>query len=228
MSWIESFSLVMRSSVTSLREKVEDPERMIHQLVIDMEEEHDRVRQSVAGAIADEILLRKRVDKARAEAEEWMERAAQALRNKDEASSKGALEHKALAKQRADNLDAEYRKQKDQTASLQRAVRDLDDKIRQAKQKQTLLLARLSRAQSQRRVDGALRRADSRSAFAQFGRLEDRVDREEALCEAYDRLEGHDPDADELKRKFEEQERREQVESELEELKQRVDAESQA
>lgn len=228
MSWIESFSLVMRSSVTSLREKVEDPERMIHQLVIDMEEEHDRVRQSVAGAIADEILLRKRVDKARAEAEEWMERAAQALRNKDEASSKGALEHKALAKQRADNLDAEYRKQKDQTASLQRAVRDLDDKIRQAKQKQTLLLARLSRAQSQQRVDGALRRADSRSAFAQFGRLEDRVDREEALCEAYDRLEGHDPDAEELKRKFEEQERREQVESELEELKQRVDAESQA
>ncbi|MEE8409948.1 MAG: PspA/IM30 family protein [Myxococcota bacterium] len=226
MSWIESFTLVMRSSVTSLREKVEDPERMIHQLVIDMEEEHDRVRQSVAGAIADEILLHKRVDKARAEAREWMERAAQGLRNKDEAASKGALEHKALATQRADNLEEEHRQQKEQTASLQRAVRDLDDKIRQAKQKQTLLLARLSRAQSQRRVDGALRRADSRSAFAQFGRLEDRVDREEAMCEAYDRLEGHDPDADELKRKFEEQERREQVEKELEELKQRVEAES--
>ena len=55
MGWFRNFSLVMRSSVTTLREKFENPERMINQLVIDMEEELERVRASVAEAIADEI-----------------------------------------------------------------------------------------------------------------------------------------------------------------------------
>ena len=57
-TWIESFSLVMRSNVTALREKVEDPERLLHQLLIDMEEEQHRVREAVAAAIADEIRAR--------------------------------------------------------------------------------------------------------------------------------------------------------------------------
>jgi phage shock protein A len=223
MKWLESFSLVMRSSITSLKEQVQDPERMIHQLLIDMEEEQERVRGSVAGAIADEIQLRKKVEAAREEARQWVERAMAALRRGDEAAGKAALEQKVLAEQRADSLDAEYAKQKTQTASLQRSVRDLEDKIRQARQKQTLLCARLARAESQQRIDRALDHASSRSAFAEFGRLEGRVERAEAMSEAYDRLEGRDPDAEELKRQFEVEERKGKIEKELEELKRRVE-----
>ena len=61
MKWLESFTLVMKSSITTLRERIEDPERMLHQLICDMEEELYRVRESVAGAIADEILLKRKV-----------------------------------------------------------------------------------------------------------------------------------------------------------------------
>ncbi len=52
MQWLDTFSLVIRSSITTLREKVQDPERMLHQLIVDMEEEMERVRESVAGALA--------------------------------------------------------------------------------------------------------------------------------------------------------------------------------
>src|SRR5262245_36619274 len=126
MKWFDSFSLVMRSSITALREQVQDPERMIHQLVIDMEEEQARVRASGAGAIADEVLLRKKVEAAREESKQWMDRASSALRRGDESASKAALEQRILAEQRADSLDAEFAKQKDQTAKLQQSVRDLD------------------------------------------------------------------------------------------------------
>ena len=51
MNWINNFSLVMRSSITTLREKFEDPERMLHQLIVDMDEELESVRESVAEAI---------------------------------------------------------------------------------------------------------------------------------------------------------------------------------
>jgi phage shock protein A len=226
MAWIETFKLVMRSNVTALREVVEDPERMLHQLIIDMEEEHQRVRESVAGAIADEILLKKRVTEARREADEWLERAASALRSGNEDQSRAALEQKSCAAERATSLEAEHLRQKEQTAQLQRSVRDLDDKIRQARQRQTLLLARLTRAESQQKIDRAMAKVESRSAFAQFDRLEARVDRSEALTEAFDRLDGKDPDAEQLRRQFEERDRKETLEKELAELKERMDVSS--
>ena len=222
MSWIETFSLVMRSNVTFLRERFEDPERMIHQLLIDMEEELESVRHSVAEALADEIQLKKQVDTARQDAEQWLCRAKSAVERNDDASAEAALDQKLRASERAEQLSKEYENQQAATRKLRDSVRGLEEKIRQARQRQTLLLARMSRACSTRRINAALDRADGKSAFAQFHRLEARVDREEALAEAYDRLDGRDPEVDDLKRKFDEQQRTEQLKQQLVELRQQV------
>ena len=222
MSWIESFTLVMRSSITALRERVEDPERLLNQLIVDMDEELQHVRASVAAAIADEILLKKKVEKAQAEVVQWDERAGQALKRGDEKSARAALEQKVAAEAQVDSLTAEHRKQQEQTSRLQASVKDLEEKTRQARQRRTLLLARLARAESSRRINDALNRSESRSAFKQFDRLERRVEREEAMTEAYDRMDGRDPDAEELERRFADQERKERVESQLDELKKRI------
>ena len=219
MTWLTQFSFIMRSSLTALKEKVEDPERMLHQLIIDMEEELDRVRTSVAHAVADEIQMRKRCDRERAEATTWMERATAAMKRSDETAAKSALEQKLAAAQRADRYEAEHLKQKHEVQKLQDAVRDLEDKIRQAKQKKTLLTARMARATSTQKIHTAMDRTTSQSAFAQFQRMEEKVDREEALSEAWDRLDGKDPDAAELAREFEARERQDQLGKELAQLK---------
>ncbi|MBS0202588.1 MAG: PspA/IM30 family protein [Planctomycetes bacterium] len=222
MSWIERFSLVMRTNITLLREKFEDPERMLHQLLIDMDEELEGVRRSVAEALADEIQLRKQVDAARHDAEQWLARAKSAIERQDDASAEAALDQKLRAAERADELTKEYEKQQQETRKLREGVRDLEGKIRQARQRRTLLLARMTRANSTRRINSALERAQGPSAFAEFDRLETKVDRAEALAEAYDRMDGIDPDARELERKFAEQQRSEQLRQELESLRQRV------
>ena len=222
MQRLENFTLVMRSSITTLRDKIEDPERMLHQLIVDMEEELEAVREGVAEAIADEIQLGKRVQRAREDSDQWLERATTALKRNDEEASKQALDQKVFADERADSLQEEYQQQQPQAAKLQASLHDLDDKIRQARQKRTLLLARMTRANSTRRINQAMDRAENRSAFAQFSRLEDRVERSEAMCEAYDRLEGRDPETEELKQQFNERDRREKVRNEFEELKQRI------
>ena len=165
MQWLNQFTFVMKSSITALREKIEDPERMLHQLIIDMEEEQESVRRSVAEAIADEIQLGKQVDREREAAKEWLDRATKALKRGDETTSKAALEQKMLGEKRAEDLHAQHEKQKTQTRKLQDSVRDLEDKIRQARQKRTLLMARLARADSSRRINAALDRAGSSSAF---------------------------------------------------------------
>lgn len=222
MTWMESFTFVMRSNLTYLREKVENPERMLHQLIIDMEEELERVRKSVALAIADELLLKKRALQARKELDQWLERAQQALERNNESAAKGALEQKSYAEDRAEQLESEHARQQEQTEKLRRSVAELEEKVRQARQKQTLLLARMSRAQSAQKINTALDRAAGSSAFAEFGRLESRVEHAEALAEAYEQLEGRDPDAEELEREFARDERKAKIEEELQALKNRI------
>jgi phage shock protein A len=226
MSWLETFSFVMRANMTALRERCADPERLLHQLIIDMDQELERVRASVASAIADQIGLERKVQRCREEVEQWSQRAASAIQRGDEMSAKLALEQKIMAGQRCESLAAELAKQQEQTDKLRRSVVDLEDKIRQARLKQSLLLARLTRAESTSRINTTLNRVQGNSSFDQFRRLEERVERQEAMCEAYDRLEGRDPNADELERQFQETERKQQLERELEELKRRVESPS--
>jgi len=222
MKWLSNFSLIMRSNLTTLCEKCEDPERMLHQLLIDMESELGRVRESVAGAIADEIQLGRKVQQADEEAETWNERATAAIKHNDEKGAKAALEQKVHAEQRAEDLRVEHEKQRQETEKLRNSVQDLENRIRQARQRQTLLLARLARADSSSRINRALDRVGNQSAFSQFNRLEQRAERAEVMNEAYDRLDGKDPDAEDLEREFAETDRKERIEKELQELKDRV------
>jgi phage shock protein A len=222
MSWLNTFSFVMRANITTLRDRFSDPERMLHQLLIDMEGELDRVRGSVAAAIADQIQLEGKVVKSSDEVQHWDAHATAAVKRGDESSAKLVLEQKIMAEQRAESLQRELGKQVEQTDKLRRSVGELEDKNRQARQKQTLLLARLTRADSTSRINQAMDRVGSKSAFAEFRRLEDRVDRAEAMGEAYERLEGRDPNAEELEREFEASERQDRLAKEFEELKRRV------
>ena len=223
MSWLTTFSLIIRSNITALSENFENPERVLNQLIIDMEEELERVRANVAGVIADEIQLGRQVDKARAEAEQWHQRAVGALERNDETSTKAALEQKVRADQRAETLAREYHKHQDETVKLHRAIRDLESKIRQAGHKRTLLVARLARVESAHTVNAVLNRIDESSALAQFHRLEQRVERAEAMEEAHARLDDRDPKVLDLEQQFADQEHRDRLQKELEELKRRVE-----
>lgn len=219
MPWWTDFQLIMRSSWTTLREKLEDPERVLHQLLIDMEDELAAVRSRVADAIVDEVAMSRRTTQARAEVQLWAGRARTALKAGDELNARAALERKVDAERRGTELAAEEARQKAATASLQLAVQDLEEKIRQARERRTLLLARLVRADTAGRVHDALERPGSNSAFAQFQRLEERVERAEAREEAHARLAGRDAASLALEREILEKERREAVEKELELLR---------
>ncbi len=116
----------------------------------------------------------------------------------------------------------EHTRQQAEVLKLQNAVRDLEDKIRQAKQKKTILSARMARATSSQRIGEALERSNSQSAFAQFRKFEEKVERQEALGEAWDRMDGKDPDAEELARQMEAMERKDRITAELESLKVQV------
>ncbi len=222
MKWLSQFSLVMRSNLTSLCEQVENPERMLHQLVLDMEEELSTAKASVAEAIADEILMRKTIERENADAQLWDQRASAALGRGDESSARAALSQKLSASKRAEQYAKEHQTQSAEVLKLQDSIRNLQDKIRQAKQKRTLLAARMSRATSTNKINQIVDRVDSQSAVSQFNRLEERVQREEAVCEAWTRLDGEANESSDLRRQFEADEREQQLDDELAQLKSKV------
>ncbi len=224
MAWIENFTMIMRSNLTTLQEKLVNPEKVVHQLLIDMDEELVRVRHAVSKAIADEILLRRKAEQAGEDVARWQKRAEESLERGDEASATTALERKLLADELKERLETDHFKQKVETKKLQDAVGDLEEKIRGAKQKQTLLLARLARAESGQKINEALNHTVGRSALAHFRALEERVDRAEAMNEAYERLDGIDADEAEIERQFSENERKAKLQAELEAMKGRLAA----
>ena len=223
MSWLSQFSLIMRSSVTTIREKVEDPERMLHQILIDMEDELDRTRSSVAESIADEIQMKQSVDRHRNSVSQWQRRAEHALAEGDEASAKVALKQKLECKKALDAAQAGFDRQASAVAELKRNVQSLEDKIRDAKHKKTLLLAQLATSSTQQKIQTTIHRTNSSSAMSQFNRLEARLDREQAMVEAREQLEHHDGIPDRIDHEFETREAEDRLNAELEELKTRVD-----
>lgn len=219
MAWLSQFSLVMRSSITALREQIEDPERMLHQLIIDMQGELDTVRSSVAEAVADEILARKRIAREQEEESKWQDRAGIAIKRADETTARTALDQKLACTTRIEQYQRDHLKQASEVDKLKSAVRDLEDKIRQAQHKKTLLIARMARARSTTKIHAAIERTDQRSAFAQFQRLEDRVDRQEARIQAWTEMDGDQLPNSDVEKEFLEQERKDRVQSELEALR---------
>jgi phage shock protein A len=153
MQWLETFTLVMRSQMTLLRERIENPERMIHQLILDMEEELELARERIAEALADETHLTQEVERARTQARLSLERATEALRKGDEALAKSALEQKRRAEERASSLGEVQKTQEVETQKLQEAFRDLEDKLRKARRQQRLLLAKMALCQLEGHMD---------------------------------------------------------------------------
>lgn len=222
MKWLSQFSLVMRSNLTSLCEQVEHPERMLHQLIIDMEDELGVAKRSVAEAIADEILMRKTIERERTDAELWAGRAESAMKRGDETSARAALEQRLTATNRVKQYEEEHAIQAAEVLKLQDSIRNLQDKIRQAKQKKTLLTARLARASSTNKIHSVIDQTNSQSALSQFNRLEERVQREEAVTQAWERLDGEGVETDDLRRRFDAEERDEKLNAELAALKAKI------
>lgn len=225
MSWLSQFTLIMRSNVTALKEQIEDPEKVLHQLLIDMQNELDVVRSSVADAVADEILMRKRINKEAEEETKWQERATQAIKRGDESVARTALEQRLSCTQRLEQYKSDHNKQVVEVEKLKAAVRDLEDKIRQAQHKKTLLVAKLARAKSTNKIQSALDRTHNKSAFSHFQKLEDRIDRQEAKLEALSEM-GDDDVPSDLEQEFLRQEQKERLEAELDALRKMTSAES--
>jgi phage shock protein A len=181
---------LISSNVNDMINKAEKPEKMLNQLLIDMNTQLIESKKAVALAIADEKKLEREVQNQDAQAREWERKAMLAVQAGKDDLAKEVL----LRKQEYDNNCAEYKKQwtaqKESVDQLKVSLRELQDKIEEAQRKKNLLVARAKRAEAQQKIQSTISSvAGNRTAFDTFDRMAAKVDQMEAEAAAAKELE---------------------------------------
>ena len=198
---------LIASNVNAAIGKAEKPEKMLNQLIIEMNEQLIESKKAVALAIADEKKLEREKDNQAAQSKDWERKAMLAVNNGKDDLAKEAL----IRKQEYDNAYAEYQKQweaqKTSVESLKESLRELQNKIEEAQRKKNLLIARAKRAEAQQKIQDTISTVSgNRSAFEAFDRMAAKVDEMEAMADASKELEDLSKNSS-LDRKFAELER---------------------
>jgi len=214
MGLLDRVSTLIRANVNDLVSRAEDPEKVIRQLILDMDNQLVQVKTQVAAAIADERLLQQRYEDNQKHADEWQQKAELAVQKGDDELAKEALTRRRSFQETADGFKEQYTEQHAQVEQLKEALTQLEAKITEAKTKQDLLIARSRRAKTETNIRQTLSGVDSNNALGEFGRMEERVQEQEARAKAYGEL-----DQDTLETRFRHLEQDDQVSKELEELK---------
>lgn len=202
MGVFQRIKTLFSANLNSMLDKAEDPEKMLNQLILEMNEQLVEAKKAVASAIADQKRLEKACDSEKDSAKNWENKAVLALKAGDESLAKEAL----IRKQENDTAVQQYGKQlADQTVSvdkLKNSLKDLQDKISEAQRKKNLLIARAKRAEAQKKIQATISSvSNNTSAFDAFDRMSQKVDQMEAQADAMQEVEELSQDAD-LDKKF--------------------------
>jgi len=179
---------LIKSNLNDLISRSEDPEKMLNQIVLDMNNQLVEAKKQVAASIADEKRLAKQFEQETANAAEWERRAMMALRAGNEVLAKEALARKREHDELAATFKDQWTKQKTAVDQLKKALRLLNDKIEEAKRKKNVLIARKKRAEAQKAIQETMSGLRDASAFETFDRMSQKIDQIEAEAEAQGEL----------------------------------------
>ncbi len=176
MGIFSRLSTVFKSNINDLIARAENPEKMLNQIILDMRDQLAKAKREVAAAIADERKLRSQLDEEVKQARDWEQRAMLAVKEGRDDLAKQALLRQQEHAGRAVTLEQTWRNQAEETEKLKGALRQLNDKIEEAKRKRNLLIAKQKRAQAQKRIHETMSGLSDTSAFEAFNRMAEKIE----------------------------------------------------
>jgi len=189
MGLFSRFKRAVKANIDSVISKAENPEKILNQLITEMHGQLIEAKKSVASAIVDEKKLERLYNQQVVKSEEWERRAILALDNNNEDLAKEALlrkqEYDRLAKQYKEQLEAQHLA----VEELKGTLRELQQKIEEAQRKKNLLIARVKRAEAQKKVQSTITGLDDTSAFEAFDQMTVKVEQIEAEADALKEIE---------------------------------------
>jgi phage shock protein A len=184
MALLERVSTLVRANLNDLIDKAEDPEKMIKQVILDMQNQLLQVKTQVAIAIADQHLLEKKQKENEEKAEDWHRRAELAVDKKQDDLARAALERSMSYKELGESFAQQVVDQKLQVESLKTALSKLEQKLSEANAKADLLIAQHRRSRAVGKAADAHMAIGDNSKAAAFDRMKRKVAHAEATSQA--------------------------------------------
>jgi phage shock protein A len=216
MAVLERIATLVRANLNDLIDRAEDPEKMIKQVILDMENQLMQVKTQVAISMADQHLLQKKQQAQADKAAEWMRKAELAVGKGQDDLARSALERYQSFTRLAESYNRQVADQRLQVDTLRNALDKLDQKLGEARAKSDLLLAQHRRASALSKASDAQLKVGDRSTVATFDRMRHKVMRSEAVSHARAELV-----ADDVDRRFDVLEKEDEIGRLLDELKAR-------
>jgi phage shock protein A len=184
MGLFDRIATLFKSNINDLISKAENPEKMLDQIVLDMKSDLAKAKQQVASAIADEKRLKDQAENELKQSQDWEQKAMLAIKEGRDDLAKQALVRHNEHLTHAQTLQTTWQAHALETEKLKNSLRDLNDKIEEAKRKKNLLMARQRRAQAQQRIAETMSSMSDKSAFEAFARMEEKINQNERMIKA--------------------------------------------
>jgi len=176
MGIFDRIATLFRSNLNDLISRAENPEKMLNQLILDMKTQLAKAKQEAASAIADEKKLQADAEALKKQAEDWERRAMLAVQEGRDDLATQALMRYNESLQGAQQLHETWVRHKAETEQLKVSLRQLNDKIEEAKRKKNILIARAKRAEAQQRIQQTMSGMSDKSAFESFDRMAEKIE----------------------------------------------------
>ncbi len=194
MAVLERVATLVRANLNDLIDRAEDPEKMIKQVILDMENQLLQVKTQVAISMADQHLLQKKHAEQEDKSAEWMKKAELAVDKQQDDLARAALERYQSFTKLAESYAQQVTDQRNQVDSLRKALDQLEQKLAEAHAKSDVLIAQHRRARALERATDAQLAIGGTGPAAGFDRMQQKVMRSEAVSQAKSALVADDVD----------------------------------
>ncbi len=174
------FRDIISSNINAMLDKAEDPEKLIKLMIREMEDTLVEIKASCAGVMAGDKKVQRRLEEVQSREKYWDEKATLAVHKGRDDLAREALVEKRRFSDMIDTLDYELKEYNNIIEQYQDDIRQLEDKLVAAREKQRILVQRHIRAKGKKRAQEEIRRMDNSEAIFKFEQFENRIERMEA------------------------------------------------
>jgi len=174
------FRDIISSNINSMLDKAEDPEKLIKLMIREMEDTLVEIKTACAAVMASSKKVQRQLDGHKARAQYWEERAALAVNKGRDDLAREALVEKRKFTLRTETFEHDLVEQDLLIEQYQDDIRQLEEKLKSARDKQRMLVQRHVHAQRKMQAQQEMRRIDSSETIMKFDEIENRIERMEA------------------------------------------------
>ncbi len=180
---------ILKSNINELLDRAEEPEKMIRQMVREMEEAVNKATASVGTAVANQKRLERQCNEKQALVEEWQRKAERAVESGEDDLARRALERKAVFLKASEELKPALEESQQTADQLRDQLRELKTKLEEARTRQGTLVARHRAAEARKKLAQSISGLGN-DAFSSFERFEQKIETAESEAEAHAEVAG--------------------------------------